>query len=297
MTAFGFLNIDKPQGMTSHDVVAIVRKGIGIKKVGHAGTLDPMATGVLVICIGHATRLSDYVMHQTKVYSATVHLGITTDTYDAEGETVATQAGEVSQADVEAVLPRFRGDIKQIPPMYSAIKQGGKKLYELAREGKMVERPPRDVTISQLDLHDWAFPEFNLTVQCSAGTYIRSLAYDIGEAVRLGGHLSALRRIQSGYFTIENAVSIDDLRTDMHENNWQQHLIRADDPITNIPRLDLSAEAVKIVRDGGFIREEFLPPMPNVEVVRGYTPDDEFFALLEPHPKQVAAWKPKKVFV
>lgn len=294
MTAFGFLNIDKPQGMTSHDVVAVIRKGIGIKKVGHAGTLDPMATGVLIICVGHATRLSEYIMHQTKVYEATVHLGITTDTYDAEGKVVTTNTQAVNQTDLESVLPRFRGEIAQIPPMYSAIKQGGKKLYELARQGKTIERPPRQVTISQLNLHHWTFPEFDLTVACSAGTYIRSLAHDIGEAVEIGGHLSALRRTQSGQFTIKGAVSLDELQTAMQENTWQVHLTPVENALSDIPRLDLSVEDVKIVRDGGFIpREDEI----DSALLRAYTPDEVFFALLEPHPKHTEYWKPKKVFV
>ncbi len=295
MSIFGFLNIDKPPGMTSHDVVAIVRKGIGDKKikVGHAGTLDPMATGVLIVCVGHATRLSEYAMHQTKVYKATVHLGVNTTTYDAEGDVVATDERPVSQSEVEAVLPQFRGEIEQVPPMYSAIKQGGKKLYELARQGKTVERPPRQVTIHQLDLHNWNFPTFDLTVGCSAGTYIRSLAYDIGQAVDVGAHLSALRRTQSGYFTADEAVQLDDLRTAFAEKTWPAHLIPVENALIDIPRLDLDAEAVKIVQDGGFIPREEDNTAP---LLRAYTADGQLIALMEPHPKYSHYWKPKKVF-
>lgn len=296
MSIFGFLNIDKPPGMTSHDVVAIVRKGIGDKKVkvGHAGTLDPMATGVLIVCVGHATRLSEYVMHQTKIYEATIHLGITTATYDAEGDVVATDQRSVDQTQIEAVLPQFRGEIEQVPPMYSAIKQGGKKLYELARQGKTVDRPPRSVTIHQLDLHNWNFPIFDLTVSCSAGTYIRSLAHDMGQAVEVGGHLSALRRTQSGYFTADEAVPLDDLRLSFTGQTWQNHLIPVENALMDIPRLDLDEEAVKIVQDGGFIPRDEDNKAP---LLRAYTPNNQFIALMEPHPKYSHYWKPKKVFV
>ncbi len=160
LVPFGFLNIDKPAGMTSHDVVAqirrLLRRDTGSRKVGHAGTLDPMATGVLVVCLGQATRLSEYMVESTKRYRARVRLGIETDTYDADGETVTTtDPGAITRQQVEAVLMQFRGDIDQVPPMYSAIKQGGRKLYELARQGKTVERPPRSVTLYDLKLADW----------------------------------------------------------------------------------------------------------------------------------------------
>jgi tRNA pseudouridine55 synthase len=212
---FGFLNVDKPLGMTSHDVVAKVRRAAGIKKIGHAGTLDPLATGVLILCVGGATRLSDYIMHGTKRYRAQVRLGQVTDTYDAEGEVVQERdASQVTQADVENAMQRFLGEIEQVPPMYSAIKQGGKKLYELARAGKTVEREARKVRIDALEIADWQPPEFTLDVTCSAGTYIRSLAFDVGEALGVGAHLAGLVRTASGVFTLENAVPLDTLLSD-----------------------------------------------------------------------------------
>jgi tRNA pseudouridine55 synthase len=187
----GFLNIDKPIGMTSHDVVAKIRRrarqlaGHDIK-VGHAGTLDPLASGVLVVCLGSAARLSDQVMHTTKRYRATVHFGVTTETDDAEG--AVTAAFPLHGVDDEAIrraLNRFIGEIDQIPPMYSAIKQGGRKLYDLARAGKTVERAPRRVRIDALALLDWQPPTAVLDVVCSSGTYIRSLARDLGEHLGL----------------------------------------------------------------------------------------------------------------
>jgi tRNA pseudouridine55 synthase len=236
---FGFLNVDKPLGMTSHDVVAKVRRASGIRKIGHAGTLDPLATGVLILCVGGATRLSDYVMHGTKRYRARVRLGITTDTYDAEGAIVAQQdASHITRDNLQQLFPRFLGDIQQIPPMYSAIKQGGRKLYDLARAGETVERASRAVRIDSLELTDWQPPEFTLDVTCSAGTYIRSLAYDLGEALGVGAHLSGLARTASGVFTLENATPLDTLLTD-----FGSHLITPAVALAEYPTLTLDAAA------------------------------------------------------
>jgi tRNA pseudouridine55 synthase len=236
---FGFLNIHKAQGMTSHDVVAKVRRGLKVKKVGHAGTLDPMATGVLVVCLGGATRLSEYVMQSTKQYHARIRLGETTDTYDAEGEIqLVRDAVHITREDVLAALEPFQGEIRQIPPMYSAIKQGGRKLYDLARAGETVEREARTVTIEALVLRDWSPPEFTLEVTCSAGTYIRSLAYDLGEALGVGAHLTGLVRATSGYFKLESAVTLDTLLAD---ENWQSHIIPPPVALSGWPSLQLDA--------------------------------------------------------
>lgn len=291
MHVFGFLNIDKPTGMTSHDVVAAVRRGTGVKKVGHAGTLDPMATGVLVVCLGPATRLSEYAMHHDKTYQATVRLGIQTDTYDAEGQVVARDPRPVSRDQVEAVLPRFRGAIQQVPPMYSAIKKGGKKLYELARAGQEVEREARPVTIRRLELLAWDYPHFILEVECSAGTYIRSLAHDIGQTLEVGAHLAALRRTRSGTFHSEEAVPFDRWQAAVQAGTWPEYLLPPDQAIQHLPRLDLDAEQAKIVQNGGFIPHE-----SPVALVRAYDPNGHLLALLEPYDKAPGQWKPRKVF-
>ncbi len=170
---FSFLNINKPTGMTSHDIVAKLRRSLKLKKVGHAGTLDPMATGVLIICVGGATRLSEYVMASAKRYQARVRLGITTDTYDVEGKILQTRdPSGITRVQVEKALEAFHGNIHQLPPMYSAIKQSGQKLYDLARASKTVERQTRPVRIDQLEIVNWSMPELTLDVICSAGTYI-----------------------------------------------------------------------------------------------------------------------------
>ncbi len=291
MTISGFLNVHKPAGMTSHDVVAKVRRIVktqGINKVGHAGTLDPMATGVLILCIGSATRLSDDVMHGTKQYQATVRLGINTDTYDAEGSiTQQHDTTHLTPEQVQQALLPFIGAIDQIPPMYSAIKQGGKKLYDLARAGQTVERQPRRITIFALEMIVCSLPDVVLQVTCSAGTYIRSLAYDLGEAMGVGGHLTALARTQSGQFTLENAVALDMLTPD----NWQTFLISPRTAFADRAALDLTADQLDVIRHGRAI------PVDNpiaADLVMAYAPDGQLAAILHRENQQ---WQPEKVFL
>lgn len=288
MTVFGFLNIDKPSGLTSHDVVARLRRGLKIKKMGHAGTLDPMATGVLVICVGAATRLSEYVMHTAKTYEARIRLGITTDTYDADGVTIAEQdASHVTEADVTGALARFTGEIEQMPPMYSAIKVGGKKLYELAREGQTIERQPRRVNIESLEVVDWSLPEFTLRVTCGAGTYIRSLAYDVGEALGVGAHLKRLTRTASGSFTLENALALD---TVLESDGWQQYLISPAHALKHIPAVHFDDAAINDLLHGRTVTGE---PQQAVSLAQAYGPDGQFVAIIEGDGER---WHPRKVF-
>ena len=208
----GILLIDKPAGKTSHDVVWKVRKLFNTKKVGHTGTLDPMATGVLVVLLGRAAKACEYVSHDEKVYEATLRLGLTTDTEDVTGAVLTTTEVLPSAADLEAVLPSFRGEILQVPPMYRALKVNGRKLCDLARAGEVVEREARPVTVKELtacptDSHS----DYTLTVRCSGGTYIRTLCADIGSALGCGGVMATLRRIEAGGFSIKNCVTLASL--------------------------------------------------------------------------------------
>jgi tRNA pseudouridine55 synthase len=274
--------------MTSHDVVAKARRGLNIKKVGHAGTLDPLATGVLVLCLGMATRLSDYVMHSTKRYEARVHLGVTTETYDAEGEIVQQRdATHIQRTDVEQALTQFRGDIEQRPPMYSAIKKDGRKLYELARAGETIDVPARSVRIDALEITDWQPPEFTLNVTCSSGTYIRSLAYDLGEALGVGAYLAGLARTASGRFTLDNAAQLDAV---LAADDWQQYLIPPEIALADYPRLDVDDEAAEHLRHGRSIEGA---TAKNDEIVMAYTPDGRLLAILR---ARGGLWKPQKVF-
>ena len=208
----GFLNIDKPRGMTSTDVVRRVKRAARMRRgVGHGGTLDPIATGVLIIGIGKATRLMERVLDGSKEYVAEIELGVSTDTYDADGEIVSTRdATAVSRADVEASLTAFHGEIEQVPPMYSALKRDGKRLYELARQGIEIEREPRRVVVRHISLTDWHPPVATVNIECGSGFYVRSLAHDLGETLGCGGHMRSLIRRRVGPFHIDDALALDD---------------------------------------------------------------------------------------
>jgi len=289
----GFLNVNKPLKLTSHDVVARVRRRYkeltGSKKVGHAGTLDPLATGVLVLCLGGATRLSDYVMHTTKQYHAQITLGQTTTTYDAEGDTVTeADASHIRQADVEAVLPQFTGNIQQVPPMYSAIKVDGQKLYDLARDGKTIERQARDITITSLKIMSWKSPIFELDVVCSSGTYIRSLAYDIGQILGVGAYLSGLERVASGNFHVDSSITLD---TIMNDDGWHEHIISPQAALSDRPSIILTEEQLQLIQNGQFIART---DNTDVEFMYAYTMAGEFAAILTPRDE---FWKPHKVFL
>ena len=209
----GILIVDKPQGMTSHDVVDFIRKQFGLKKVGHAGTLDPMATGVLVILIGKYTKSSNSFLSADKEYDATLMLGATSDTGDAWGRVEKGASSEgIGKEKIEEVFNKFTGEIEQVPPSYSAVKFKGKKLYELARLGINVKVEPRKVSIKELNIYKISMPEISFTVTCSKGTYIRQLSADIGSALGCGAYLSRLRRTRSGGFKVDEAIGIDELK-------------------------------------------------------------------------------------
>ena len=219
MSLAGVLLIDKPGGMTSHDVVMRVRRILGVKKIGHTGTLDPMATGLLPLCIGGATKIARFLEGGEKEYRATIKFGVETDTYDAEGKVVAeSDTSGVSEEMVLEALAQFKGKIQQIPPMYSAVKIGGTPLYKLARKGITVEREPKEVEISDIDVEEFTMPLLTMRITCSKGTYIRTLCHDLGSVVGCGAHLVALRRTRSGYFSIQDAITLDAERSEMIES-------------------------------------------------------------------------------
>ncbi len=290
--AFGILLLDKPSGPTSHDLVLAVRRGTGEKQVGHAGTLDPRATGLLVVCLGAATRLSDYLRGTDKRYRARVRLGQSTSTYDADGEITSESGHLPERAAVEEALVKFRGPIQQQPPAFSAIKRGGKKAYELARAGETVELETRPVEIHALELLDWEPPEFTLDVLCSPGTYIRSLAHDLGQTLGCGAHLTALRRTASGTFQISEAVTLADLTQSFAAGAWKRYLRPADEAVWDWPEVGLTAEAAARIQHG--------QPIPLEEQAddraRAYNPAGEFIALLSADTR-AGVWRPHKVFI
>ncbi len=214
-TIDGVLLVDKAPGMTSHDVVAIVRRQLGTKKVGHCGTLDPLATGLLIIVLGRGTKIQDLLMSEDKEYVGTMTLGATTDSQDRDGQLVETRPvpADLTLEKLEAVFAKFDGDFYQLPPMVSAIKQGGVPLYKLARQGQTVERTPRFVHVFAHEIQALRSPDVDFRVVCSKGFYVRTYAFDIGEALGCGAHLKDLRRTQSGRFDLRRAVTVDEIRT------------------------------------------------------------------------------------
>jgi tRNA pseudouridine55 synthase len=292
----GVLNVDKPPGMTSHDVVASIRKMARQRKVGHAGTLDPMATGVLLVCLGQATRVSEYLMRSPKVYRATVRLGISTTTDDAEGEVVAEAEVHVTREQVDRALSQFLGRIDQVPPKYSAVKRGGKRLYQLARQGIEVEVPAREVDIARLRVTEWALPTMQLEVHCGPGTYIRALARDLGDALGCGAHLAALRRVSSGSFSASDAVTLEGLSEAFAKGTVDQHLYPLDIAFRHLPALCLDLATARRLAMGQAVRGD----IPGVAtgtggLARAYTRDSRFIALVY-RDEQSDAWRPRKVF-
>lgn len=285
-TIEGLLNIDKPADLTSHDVVNHIRRLIGLRRVGHAGTLDPLATGVLLLCLGRTTRLVEYLIGQPKMYEAVVRLGQVTDTYDAEGVVVAERPfTDVTPDQIQQALSQFRGPIRQKPPIYSAIKQNGRPLYKRAREGEDVDVPSRDVTIFELELLAWSPPEMHLRVLCSSGTYIRSLAHDLGQVLGCGGHITALRRLAVGEFKVAEAVPLADL----NEENWRDYLQASDTAVAHLPRLNVSREAAAQLQQGQ--RPLRQPDQPPTMLARAYDPAGQFIGIVTAHEEKLQARK------
>ena len=245
----GFLAVDKPSGITSHDVVAAVRRATGLRKSGHAGTLDPMATGLVVVALGRATRLIRFVQEGRKEYFATARFGIATDSLDADGEVTEELEMSVSLAEVRQGAPQFVGDIMQVPPMVSALKVGGRRLYELAREGKEVERRARPVTVDEfevLSVGDSPNPEVSFRVLCGKGTYVRVLADDLARLLGGRAHLTALRRTRSGSFDVEShGVPLDEL-----EERWRDALIEPAAALSELPAIEVDATEADAVAHG-----------------------------------------------
>lgn len=240
---FGFLNIYKPVGMTSHDVVAVLRRLTKIKQIGHTGTLDPFAEGVLPVCIGKATRLIEY-LKDDKEYLATVQFGASTNTFDVDGQVVSTSEKKVSHRDVENCLKSFEGEISQLPPIFSAIKVKGKKLYEYARKGEEVEIQPRKVFIGKIEQKsfDENLQQAEILIKCSKGTYIRSIAHDLGQKLGCGAHLVKLVRTQAGSFRVEKSVKLDEINVD-------ENLINPLD-VLDLPKIEVIEEDLSIIRNG-----------------------------------------------
>jgi len=272
----GVLLLDKPSGMTSNDALQKARRLYNAAKAGHTGTLDPMATGLLPLCFGEATKFAGELLDADKTYLASVQLGVTTDTADAEGQVLETRPVDIVEAQAEAVLARFRGEIEQVPPMHSALKRDGKPLYEYARAGIEVERAPRRVTIHALRLTAWNGQSFDLEVSCSKGTYVRTLAADIGAALGCGAHLAALRRTQIASLDIADAIGLNALEAlDIEARDSRLH--PADALLAKLPRAELAEADARRVLHGQGVRWSAAPG----DRYRYYGPDGRFLGVGE----------------
>jgi tRNA pseudouridine55 synthase len=274
----GILLLDKPVGPTSHDVVARVRRAANLRRVGHAGTLDPLAGGLLLLGLGPAARFLEYLVGLDKTYETTVRLGQATTTYDAEGEVTVKQPVDVSVEQITAALDAFRGPIRQRVPPHSAVKRGGRPLYESARRGEVIDLPQRDVVIHALDLLAFDPPLVTLRVACSSGTYIRSLAHDLGAALGCGGHVAALRRTAVGAFTVAQAVSLDALTP----ATLAAHLLPPEAAVAHLPRLELGeSEALRL----SLGQRLAAPPDAPLGNVAAFGPGGRFLGVVEVDPE------------
>jgi tRNA pseudouridine55 synthase len=290
----GALVVDKPTGMTSHDVVQAIRNGTGIRRAGHTGTLDPRASGVLVVLLGPAVRLSEYVSASDKRYQAIVRMGASTDTFDADGKFTRRSDApiNVTEGQFEEALKKFIGHIEQTPPPYSAVKVQGRKAYEMAREGEEVDLAPRTIDVYHLEVLEWAPPEVVIDVHCSSGTYVRSLANDLGDLLGCGAYLVGLRRTKSGRFSLRDATPLRKLQEAFHAGNWAQYLIPAAEALADWPAIELDPDQVDAIKHGHRIpaAEDAKPGM-----VRAVSMAGELVALMELE-EDTRQWRPKKVF-
>lgn len=293
----GFLNIDKEAGITSMEVVRRVKRLCSRRHVGHGGTLDPEATGVLPICLGQATRLMQFLVDSKKEYLGTIRLGVTTDTYDAEGRIVEERdPSGVTPESIAAALDSLRGTIQQTPPMYSALKHQGRRLYELARAGIQVERAPRTVEVMRLDLVQWNPPLATLSIHCSRGFYVRSLAHDLGQRLGCGAHLAQLRRLQTGPFHIDHTISLEQLQEALERDSWPTLLYAPDYVVLHLSAVLMSAADERQIRNGQAVPlEPRTHYAQHMEACRAYSNDGRFVALVRFN-RRLKLWQPFKVF-
>jgi tRNA pseudouridine55 synthase len=296
MTVNGIINLSKPSGCTSFDIVARIRHSIGQKRVGHAGTLDPMASGVLPICLGQATRIVEYLMDATKTYRAEIELGVVTDTYDAEGQIIRRgNASNITLQQVTDTLDLFRGTISQTPPPYSAVKYQGKPLYEWARNGITVEKASRPAEIHEIKILVWQPPVITIEVTCGKGTYIRSLAYDLGEKLGCGASLKSLIRTRCGIFKIEDAVTIEQVEEACRNGTIENLIQPLDCVLAHWPKVIANEiDTVKII-NGNYPDLADISSPKNDIYYRAYSTDGTFLAVLH-YVKEESLWKPVKVF-
>ncbi len=294
----GIINVYKEKGYTSHDVVARLRGILGQKRIGHTGTLDPDAEGVLPVCLGKATKVCELLADWDKTYRAILLLGQVTDTQDVSGEILETREVTASIKEVYEAIQSFKGEYAQVPPMYSALKVNGKKLYELAREGKTVERKARNVQIHEIKIHEIVLPRISMTVNCSKGTYIRTLCHDIGQKVGCGGCMEQLLRTQVGMFRVEESLRLDEIEVLHDLGQLQEHMAAIDSPFSLYPAVTVKQEYQKLLDNGNELygRQVGKQGFPGQDgPVRMYGSDGNFQAVYE-YLKKENRFRPMKMF-
>ncbi len=295
----GVINVYKEKGFTSHDVVAKMRGILRMKKIGHTGTLDPDAQGVLPVCLGKATKLCDMLTDKSKTYRAVMLLGTVTDTQDTTGTVLETHPVQATEEEIRRVIQSFEGTSEQIPPMYSALKVNGKKLYELARAGKEIERQPRPVEITEIRIEEIKVPRVTFTVSCSKGTYIRTLCHDIGLLLGCGGCMEQLLRTRVGRFDIEDSLKLSDLERLRDEDRLEDIIIPIDQMFLHLPAVTVPPEADKLLYNGNPLPIDCFGsqlPDPVPEQVRIYSIDQEFIGVYE-YREEAGRFQPKKLFL
>ncbi|MSP78639.1 MAG: tRNA pseudouridine(55) synthase TruB [Dehalococcoidia bacterium] len=293
--ANGILNLYKPVGITSMEAVRRIKRATRDQKVGHGGTLDPIAEGLLPIFFGNASRVMEYLIDAGKTYRAHVLLGVTTDTYDAAGDVTATaDASNITRNQVEEALKAFTGSIAQVPPMFSALKHQGQRLYELAREDHEVTREPRQIEITRLAITDWAPPAFGLEIDCGRGTYVRSLIHDIGQALGCGAHMTSLVRSKVGPFTLANSVQLEAFEQAALSGAGEPLLHPADIALTAFPAVHIQRPMAVAITQGKQVRLDLPQLTPHGELIRVYL-DKDFIALVR-YDKSAGLCQPVKVF-
>ena len=293
----GILNLNKPKDATSMDVVRQVKHLTRVKRVGHAGTLDPIATGVLPICFGQATRLMEFLIEGTKIYRAEFTLGVATDTYDAYGKPVSHgDWSQVSRSQVDELLSGFVGTIQQIPPMYSALKHEGKRLYDLARAGVEIDRSAREVTVYRLSVEEWAPPILTVEAECGRGFYMRSLAHDLGAALGCGAHLSELVRLRAGPMHLSDSTTLEQFEAAVSRGDWEDELQPPDIAVSHVPALTVTPFAEGPLRNGQPVAAQGVDPqLQHLDLRRIYTTDGRFIGLGR-FDRSRNQWRPEKLF-
>ena len=295
MSISGILNVSKPEGRTSFSVVDWLRRLTGEKRVGHAGTLDPRATGVLPVCFGQGTRVIQFLLRGSKIYLAQIELGVATDTFDSEGKIVQRgDMGDITTARIEEALTCFVGVIEQVPPVYSALKHHGKRCYELARAGNMITMQSRRVEITRLELVDCDLPLITIKVVCGKGTYIRSLAHDLGQYLGCGAYLKSLIRLRYGPFDIKDALSVDQVEEAFRQGCWRELLHPVDSVLLNWSAAIVNKGSESTIRNGNSLHLEG-GHLPSDRYCRVYNPEGDFVALLR-FVSDKKLWHPEKVF-